>query len=643
MDASFKREGNAEQTIGSYRIFGTIGKGSFGKVKKGVHIKTNETVAIKILDRKKLKNAKMDKKICREIKILKLFSHPNICRLYEVIYTSTEIFLILEYIDGGELFDHIVKHGVLKEDAARYIFQQIICALEYCHHFLVAHRDLKPENILLGPKLQVKLIDFGLSNIMKDGEFLTTSCGSPNYAAPEVISGKLYFGPEVDVWSCGVILYALLCGCLPFDEESIPGLFNKIKKGQYQIPPHISRGARELIQQILVVDPLLRLTIPQIRDNAWFNMYLPAHLFYNEANLRLEERILSQLVSRVVKELNMRDRDVREEIKRRSGPGFVTYSILFDADRRKKIMAEAPPSAMADDAFGNSARAGSVVSRATERELNSCLLLTQSPAMEVLLDKRDALHNKTEYNGGNFVPVSVKKLESHPSSMNTPVSGGVLSITRRQETTADGSTFFGSVPQRSNSHYFGSSTLEASAQSWSLGALASSNNERQRVGSVARSSMVFTQEQERLILSNNLGWRIGLMTDFGLKKIEDVIYRALKFLDLEWKKVAPYRLLVRTTSRTWTKINPRDKNAAPVSVMFDLYLFRMHEKHDDGYLVDFGVVKGSLVALDIILHLSTRLLCYINLEGGGYEADRWEEERREGKCFRQQGKGMSRH
>lgn len=186
---------------------------------------------------------------------------------------------------------------------------QIISGLEYCHRNMVVHRDLKPENLLLDGKDHVKLADFGLSNIMRDGHFLKTSCGSPNYAAPEVISGaplplsprcaaprcallaatngaragKLYAGPEVDVWSCGVILYALLCGSLPFDDENIPNLFKKIKNGVYTLPTYLSPGARHLISRMLLVDPLKRITIPEIRAHAWFSVHLPRYLAVMQA------------------------------------------------------------------------------------------------------------------------------------------------------------------------------------------------------------------------------------------------------------------------------------------------------------------------------------------------------------------------
>ena len=256
----------------------TLGIGSFGKVKVAEHILTGHKVAVKILNRKKIKAIDMEEKVRREIKILRLFMHPHIIRLYEVLETPHDIYVIMEYVKSGELFDYIVEKGRLGENEARHFFQQIVSGVEYCHRNMVVHRDLKPENLLLDAKSNVKIADFGLSNVMRDGHFLKTSCGSPNYAAPEVISGKLYSGPEVDVWSCGVILYALLCGSLPFDDESIPNLFKKIKGGIYNLPSHLSPGARDLIARMLLVDPLKRITISEIRTHPWFVVHLPRYL-----------------------------------------------------------------------------------------------------------------------------------------------------------------------------------------------------------------------------------------------------------------------------------------------------------------------------------------------------------------------------
>ncbi|CAH1773361.1 unnamed protein product [Owenia fusiformis] len=275
-----KIDGNLSQVkIGHYVLGDTLGVGTFGKVKIGKHELTGHKVAVKILNRQKIKTLDVVGKIRREIQNLKLFRHPHIIKLYQVISTPTDIFMVMEYVSGGELFDYIVKNGKLKEHEARKFFQQIISGLDYCHRHMVVHRDLKPENLLLDKSMHIKIADFGLSNMMTDGEFLRTSCGSPNYAAPEVISGKLYAGPEVDIWSAGVILYALLCGTLPFDDEHVPTLFRKIKSGIFAIPDHLNKSVVSLITHMLQVDPMKRATIKDLREHEWFQHELPEYLF----------------------------------------------------------------------------------------------------------------------------------------------------------------------------------------------------------------------------------------------------------------------------------------------------------------------------------------------------------------------------
>lgn len=269
---------------------------SLAQVKLATHAVTGHKVAVKILNKAKIKQLGMDEKVQREINILHLCTHPHIIRLYEVVDTPTDIFLVNEYVSGGELFDYIVSKGRLSADEARNFFHQIISGVEYCHFQKIVHRDLKPENLLLDANLNIKIADFGLSNLMRDGDFLRTSCGSPNYAAPEVISGHLYAGPEVDVWSCGVILYALLCGSLPFDDESIPQLFKKIKSGMYSLPTHLSQLARNLIPRMLEVDPMKRITIPEIRLHPWFQHKLPPYLRHPPELMEKQERIVDQEV-----------------------------------------------------------------------------------------------------------------------------------------------------------------------------------------------------------------------------------------------------------------------------------------------------------------------------------------------------------
>ncbi|CAF1050693.1 unnamed protein product [Rotaria sordida] len=265
--------------IGHYILNETLGTGSFGKVKKAYHQLTRHTVAIKIVNRTKIKQLDVVGKIRREIQNLRLFRHPHIIKLYQVISTPTDIFMVMEYVSGGELFDYIVKKGKLTEAEARPFFQQIISGVDYCHRHMVVHRDLKPENLLLDDASHVKIADFGLSNIMKDGELLKTSCGSPNYAAPEVVSGELYAGQEVDIWSCGVILYALLTGTLPFDDDNVQILFKKIRSGIFPIPDYLNPSVVDLLQKMLTVDPVRRATIKEIREHEWFKVNLPDYLF----------------------------------------------------------------------------------------------------------------------------------------------------------------------------------------------------------------------------------------------------------------------------------------------------------------------------------------------------------------------------
>lgn len=260
-----------------YKIGKTLGIGAFGKVKLAIHTLTGIKVAIKILDRQSIDSSEAEK-VRKEINIMRQLCHPHIVRLFEVIDTPAKVYVVMEYMNSGEVFYYLTEKGKLHEDEARRLFQQIISGVDYCHRHLVVHRDLKPENLLLDSDHNVKIADFGLGNIMRDGHFLKTCCGSPNYAAPELISRQLYAGPEVDVWSCGVILYALLCGRLPFDDDNLSSLYAKIKSGVYPSPNHLSENARNLISRMLVVDPMKRMSIPEIRGHPWFQKHLPLYI-----------------------------------------------------------------------------------------------------------------------------------------------------------------------------------------------------------------------------------------------------------------------------------------------------------------------------------------------------------------------------
>ncbi|CAK9193583.1 unnamed protein product [Sphagnum troendelagicum] len=315
----------------NYRLGKTMGFGAFSKVKSATHSLTGKKVAIKIMNRHKMKD--MEEKVRRELKVMQVVMHPHIVRLYEIIETHSDIYVVMEYVESGDLFDYIVLNGRLPEEEARHFFQQIIAGVEYCHRNRVVHRDLKPENLLLDAKRRsVKIADFGLSNIMHDGQFLKTSCGSPNYAAPEVIQRRYYAGPEVDVWSCGVILYAMLCGILPFDDENISSLYQKITDGIYTLPCHLSMQARDLITRILKADPLHRITIPEIQGHPWFRVQLPLYLAVPPPEYAQQlKRIDDDVASRVEKLGFDRKHLIDCLLRRETTKATVTYYLLLDS------------------------------------------------------------------------------------------------------------------------------------------------------------------------------------------------------------------------------------------------------------------------------------------------------------------------
>jgi len=211
-----------------------------------------------------------DQKLQREIRNQRCLNHRNVVKVYDVVDRDGAIHIIMEYCPK-ELFDYIVAQKRMKEEEARRIFRQLVAAVEHCHEQGVVHRDLKPENILLDADYNVKLADFGLSSEWHDGGYLTESCGSPNYAAPELLSKNCrYVGPEVDVWSCGVVLFTLLCNKLPFDADSCPELFKLIKRGQYSTPAYVSQEAKDLIAQMLQVDASKRVTLAEVKKHPWF-------------------------------------------------------------------------------------------------------------------------------------------------------------------------------------------------------------------------------------------------------------------------------------------------------------------------------------------------------------------------------------
>ncbi|XP_053321791.1 maternal embryonic leucine zipper kinase [Spea bombifrons] len=258
-----------DELLKYYDLHETIGTGGFAKVKLATHILTREKVAIKIMDKDSLGDDLP--RVKTEIDAMKNFSHQHVCRLYHVIETPKKIFMILEYCPGGELFDYIIAKDRLSEEEARVFFRQIVSAVAYIHSQGYAHRDLKPENLLIDEDQNLKLIDFGLCAKPKGGMdyHLMTCCGSPAYAAPELIQGKAYIGSEADIWSMGVLMYALMCGYLPFDDDNVMALYKKIMRGKYEIPKWLSPGSVLLLSQMLQVDPKRRITVRHLLTHPW--------------------------------------------------------------------------------------------------------------------------------------------------------------------------------------------------------------------------------------------------------------------------------------------------------------------------------------------------------------------------------------
>ena len=259
--------------IGNYILFDQIGMGTFSKVTKAIHLITSQQVAVKILDKEKIEDEVDLERIIREIEILKNIHHPNIAQMYETYSTIHNFYLMMELVSGGDLFDYITENSYLSENLSCQFFRQLIGVLEYLISMGIAHRDIKPENILLDENHKnIKVIDFGLSNYFEDNELLCSSCGSPCYASPEMLSGKPYQGIKTDIWSGGIVLYSMLVGSLPFDDQELCILYEQIKKGKFYLPSTLSLEAIDLLKRILQVDPNKRIGIEEIKKHPWFNM-----------------------------------------------------------------------------------------------------------------------------------------------------------------------------------------------------------------------------------------------------------------------------------------------------------------------------------------------------------------------------------
>ncbi|CAL8101139.1 unnamed protein product [Calicophoron daubneyi] len=541
-------KGGHEVRIGNYIIGETLGVGTFGKVKVGIHKSTGVQVAVKIVNRDKIKALDVAGKLRREILNLWLFRHPHIIKLYQVISTPTDIFMIMEYVSGGELFDFIVKSGKLSEKEARKFFQQIISGVAYCHRHKVVHRDLKPENLLLDSNHNVKIADFGLSNIMQDGEFLRTSCGSPNYAAPEVISGKLYAGPEVDVWSCGVILYALLCGTLPFDDEHIPTLFKKIKAGYFHLPESLSPEVRDLLRRMITVDPIKRATIDEIRRHPWFVVDLPGNLFPQE---RDEDASIidKEAVYEVCQACNVSEREVFAALLN-SDPSdqlCVAYHLIIDNKRFGSVLnPEEVDNFYVATGIDPSAPNNSGVSGTSPAIPGS---LSQSPGHSLGISAASAGNSGFSGTPSSYGSRPLSPTRPHPERMPDGPP-----LTRTLDPVGDGGAYL------TGGHPVGADASSASQ-------VPPHTQSAVAAGAAAAVGM------------KRFKWHLGIRSQSRPWDIMHEVFKAMNTLGYEWKVINPFNVRVRK----WN----------PILQHYSKLVLQLYQVDARSYLLDFKCIDES--------------------------------------------------
>ena len=383
-----------------FTIMQVIGEGAFATVRLGINNQTNEQVAIKIMEKNKILQEEDKIKIEREKKLHQNLRHPNIVQLYSVIEKDNKIYLIMEYVKGKELFDYIVFKKKLTESEACLFFQQIISGIEYLHKIKYVHRDIKPENLLINQETkELKIIDFGFSNICTNPNknLLESACGSPYYAAPEMLSGQKYVAPPVDIWSSGIVLYTMICGYLPFEDEDNNLLYEKIRKGKFVIPKHVSEQARDLLNNILVTDPQKRFTINQIKNHPWFSLYnIKGKLMVNEG-LNLFKYIIpidEDVVSSMSSKFDINEQKIRISILSNKHDGISTiYYLLLQKKikNKKKSVAD-----IKSDLFRKYLESKSNLLETYNKDLN-----------KVIEERKNGCSNE------NYNKVSKKKIESY--------------------------------------------------------------------------------------------------------------------------------------------------------------------------------------------------------------------------------------
>ncbi|XP_057972164.1 CBL-interacting serine/threonine-protein kinase 14 [Malania oleifera] len=277
--------------FGKYELGRLLGRGAFAKVYHARNVRTGQSVAIKAVSKQKVVRGGLVAQIKREISVMHRLRHPHIVKLFEVMATKTKVYFVMEFAKGGELLAKIAK-GRFSEDLSRWYFQQLISAVGYCHSRGVFHRDLKPENLLLDENLDLKVSDFGLSavkdQIRPDG-LLHTLCGTPAYVAPEILAKKGYDGAKVDVWSCGIILYVLIAGYLPFNDPNLMVMYRRIYRGEFRCPKWTSPDLRRLLSRLLDTNPETRITVDEIVRDPWFHKGYREIKFHEEFDLKDNE------------------------------------------------------------------------------------------------------------------------------------------------------------------------------------------------------------------------------------------------------------------------------------------------------------------------------------------------------------------
>ena len=321
-------ETSKEYKIGNYMVKYTLGQGTFGKVKLGVYLPNDEKVAIKILEKNRIVEKDDEIRVKREFYMLSQFNHPNVIVVAEIFESEDSFYSVMEYCEGGELFNYIVKKTRLSEEESAYFFFQLINGLEYIHSLGIVHRDLKPENLLLTSDHILKIIDFGLSNYFKENQepLLSTPCGSPCYASPEMVAGKKYNGFKIDIWSCGIILYAMLCGYLPFEDPDNEILFKKILECKLEFLDYVHGLSIDLINKILVTDPEKRITIPEIKK----------HPFFLQGKKIFEEEFSIAHIENIPKDEKIEKEKEKEEIENKENINVLNENI--SSERKPKLI-----------------------------------------------------------------------------------------------------------------------------------------------------------------------------------------------------------------------------------------------------------------------------------------------------------------